>query len=345
MPLLSTIGAVSKLGFSPLGGGLFPFTTFQFTNAAGEGTTGPTLGQMQSAYSGAPWLTNFFSASLGQGHQQLTIPKTGLYTIRAAGAQGGSGAWATYYGGKGAIIEATFPLIMGDILIMVIGQRGGSSSANNSSGGGGGSFIAKNNKDTLLLVAGGGGGGGGNSAPGIGYNALTIMSGGANQSGNPGGTGGSGSTVSYNGGGGGGGYLSDGAVGVVSALNEGGKSFKNGLALGGRGGSCAASIAGSYNYNNLGNDQGGFGGGGGGEWCAMGAVGAGGGYSGGAGNNASSGQGGGGGSFILNTANNLKTSDGNYNGVATGNTSLGYNGTTTLAERAQSNGYIIVTAL
>lgn len=337
------------LNLSLLGstGALFSFTTFTFTNAAAVGLSGPTLGQAQTAYSGQSWLTGFFTITT-QGFQEWTVPATGTYRIRAAGAQGGSGKYNIYYGGFGAILQGDVVLTAGDILTMAVGQIGGSN-ANGSAGGGGGTFVARNGRGNLLIAAGGGGGGGGNNSPVNGRPAVTAPNGNSNSSGDTGGVGGGGS-VGFGGGAGGGGYFNAGGNGAESA--QGGSYFNTGgTGNGGRGGGCAASQNNGGdtpgNYNNLGNDQGGFGGGGGGEWCSQGSVGGGGGYSGGAGNRTSSGCGGGGGSFFEANVSNRQTSDGFYNGSSSGITSIGsYNGITTLnAPRTQSMGYVVVTLL
>ena len=344
-----TVGGNRSLNLPLVGslGRLFQFTTFTFTNAGAVGRSGPTLQLAQSAYAGQPWLSGFFNITT-QGFQEWTVPQSGVYRIRAAGAQGGSGKYSTYYGGFGAILQGDVLLTQGDILTMVVGQIGGSNT-NGSAGGGGGTFVARNGRQNLLIVAGGGGGGGGNGSPQNGRNGVTTENGDSNSSASVGGSGGSGAS-SYGGGGAGGGYSSAGGNGVGGAA--GGNYFGvGGTSEGGRGGTCTASQNNgtdtSGNYNSLGNDQGGFGGGGGGEWCSVGGVGGGGGYSGGAGNNSSSGVGGGGGSYFAASVSNRFTSNGLYNGSSAGITSIGsFNGITTLsAPRTQSMGYVVITLL
>ncbi len=333
---------------SLIGDSLYSFTNHTFTNCGQLGRSGPTLSQCQSSYAGASWAANttYFNINT-RGFQEWTVPETGNYRITAAGAQGGSGKYNTYYGGFGAIVRGDFALIKGQKLILAVGQRGGSvnNTSYGASGGGGGSFVALSTRGNLLLVAGGGSGGGGNSTPANGQNGMTTTAGGnSNPAGNNGGTGGAGGTGTANGSGGGGGINSAGTGGAGTAGNAPGSNFASESGEGGRGGTCAASIDGPYNYDNMGADQGGFGGGGGGEWCQNGAVGGGGGYSGGAGNVTSSGVGGGGGSFIAATASNRATSNGLYEGSSSGITNLGqFNGVTTLNNPiVQSMGYITI---
>jgi hypothetical protein len=350
-PLISRLGS-SNFGFNKKKGGtadLFAFTSFTFTNATAEGTLGPTLANLQSAYSAQSWASdtsylNLFNST--QGYQRWTVPATGTYTITAAGAQGGGGRWSTYYGGLGAIMRCTIALTQGDYLIFVVGQRGGyvDSSANGSSGGGGGTFVFQNNLSTPVLIAGGGSGSGGNGNPLNGRPALTTNNGDSNFSGNPGGTGGAGGG-GYGGGGGGAGLTGNGGAGIDTAA--GGLNITSSTGTGGRGGSCTASqtqTVGGRNFGSLGQDQGGFGGGGGGEWCNQGGVGGGGGYSGGAGNLNSQSVGGGGGSYVnLSLATLIATSNGTYNGTGS-YTNIGYNGSLTIGTIfSNSMGYVTVT--
>jgi len=327
---------------------LYQFSSFTFTNATAEGMYGPTLANLQSAYSAQSWASNTSYLNLyssKQGYQYWAVPADATYRITAAGAQGGAGRWNSYYGGFGAIMRATISLIRGDFLIFVVGQRGGYVDGNGqgSAGGGGGTFIFKNNLFLPILVAGGGGGGGGNSSNQNGKSGETTNAGGTNSSGNGGGFNGSGG-FTYGGGGGGAGITGSGGAGADTAA--GGLDITNLAGTGGRGGSCGSSQAqtvGGRNFNNLGQDQGGFGGGGGGEWCSQGGVGGGGGYSGGAGNNTSNGVGGGGGSYFNpSLATLIGTSNGTYNGTGIYQ-NLGYNGSFLLNTIfSNSMGYVTV---
>ena len=114
--------------------------------------------------------------------QTYTIPATGQYMIKAAGARGGThitnyGTYpGTFFGGNGATMQGKFHLSAGTVLNVVVGHRGGNSveveggqattqtaaslglsiAADAGTGGGGGSFVYTS--DNVLLVAAGGGG-------------------------------------------------------------------------------------------------------------------------------------------------------------------------------------------
>lgn len=206
--------------------------------------------------------------------QTWTAPYTGFYQIETWGAQGGA---KQVVGGRGAMMSGFFELQKGDVLKILVGQKGEdvpSSQTNAAAGGGGGTFVARAN-NTPLIVAGGGGGSNHSSAitndghgvisiNGTGSNGSTAPGTGAGVSGGGGRAGGAGA------GGGGGGFYSNGqrpidTNGSTWAADTGGESFISG----GRGRSGV--YATGY--------SGGFGGGGGGGH----AGGGGGGYSGGAG--------------------------------------------------------------
>lgn len=160
---LQNIGFLGLIGTGAAG--LYPFSSFTFTNASATGPTGPTLSQCLSAYSGQNFLPSFFEVN--NGYQTLTVPETGTYLITAAGASGGNPGNAPSGTAVGAIVSGRVSLQQGDKLTFVVGQRGGNSNTtNNNPGGGGGTFITKgsyssvvSDTDILLLAAGGGGGG------------------------------------------------------------------------------------------------------------------------------------------------------------------------------------------
>ena len=318
---------------------LYDFTSFTFTNATAGGTTGPTLANLQSAYSAESWASNTSYLNLynsTQGYQYWAVPADGTYRITAVGAQGGARPNNTY-GGFGAIMRATIPLINGDYLIFVVGQRGGYSGSNGrGAGGGGGTFVFKNNLFLPILIAGGGGGAYSSNTL---SNAVTTNAGANSGNSNAGGTGGNGGSSSSNSGGGGAGLTGNGGLVQNSAQVDSGKNITTGSGVGGRGGTCSAS-QGTNNFNNLGRDQGGFGGGGGGEWCTQGSVGGGGGYSGGAAGNSTYG-GGGGSYFNPSIATLIGTSNGTYNSTGTYQ-NLGFNGSFLTADFSNSMGYVVV---
>ena len=65
--------------------------------------------------------------------QNVTVPRSGRYLIKAWGARGGTHSYnygykpGTYYGGRGALKEGIFTLSRGTVLNVVVGQRGGDS--------------------------------------------------------------------------------------------------------------------------------------------------------------------------------------------------------------------------
>jgi hypothetical protein len=220
--------------------------------------------------------------------QTHNISTTGLYVLRAAGAQGGagknSGSSQLYPGGAGALVAGRLSLTRGTILNVVVGGQGGSSTGIGSGGGGGGGTFIYRDLATPLAIAGGGGGGsssgysggsgrdtddGGNSGIPNGYYASIGGSGGSGGQGSQG----------NGGGGGGGGFFGNGQDGVASGFGGGG------------GGNFAGGNGSVY----FGGGRGGFGGGGGGGFSGGG----GGGFSGGA---AGYGVGGGGGGSFLTDA-------------------------------------------
>jgi hypothetical protein len=268
---------------------LYDFTSFTFTNGTATGRNGPTSFATQSNYTSQSWYSTYFSVS--SGIQNWTAPATGNYTIRAAGAAGQNGNFATYC--RGIIIESTISLVEGQQYKILIGQKG-SVYVTSSGGGGGGTFMTTT-ANSPIIVAGGGGGAVSNSA--------TFYSGSDGQSGTSGanssegygtgGTSGNGGTGAVGGsgsrwGGGGGGLLTNGTNAASNGTGELGFAFVNGGQGGNSGGTAIA--------------FGGFGGGAGTHGNAGGG-GGGGGYSGGGGSgeNIANTTAGGGGSYSLSS--------------------------------------------
>jgi hypothetical protein len=279
-PLMGSFGGGSARGFgrnfNPGSSGLYEFTNHTFTNAGVTGRTGPTLTQCRNAYSSVSWTQNnlFFNMTT-QGIQEWTVPSTGNYRINAYGAKGGGNG-----GGNGARIQADFALIQGEIIKILVGQRGslgsGRNGSFNSGGGGGGTFVIKstfNTNASILVIASGGGGGNGEYGSPYdnvaGHPGQTSTIGGHTNS-TGGGTNGSGgqSGNADHQASGGGGFFGNGLNGVSGT---GGNSFTNN-GIGGDQGSAG------YNGGN-----GGFGGGGAGASNILARGGGGGGYSGGQG--------------------------------------------------------------
>jgi Secretion system C-terminal sorting domain/Glycine rich protein len=315
------IGTDSTIYVGPLGydttvyvAAIVPKTTiietYNFTNCGVTGRTGPIQSEVTTAYSGTSLDGDVTITT--QGIQEWIIPTTGFYNIEVAGAQGGPYTTSL---GHGAVIKADIYLIAGDTLKILVGQTGTSTITSYPYGlaGGGGSFVSSYN-NTPLIVAGGGGSYFDGSPPTSQLVGQTTNLGAT--AGAPIGTSGYGGNTSNNTGPGGGFYGNGSGA-------YGGEGFVNG----GEGG---------YTTEN----QGGFGcagtrGGGWGDGC-------GGGYSGGNGGSTVSWQGGaGGGSYIVSTANNVSTSDGNYENVSS------FNGTSiiNLANYNPHNGYATISFL
>ncbi len=278
-------------------------SSYNFTNCGAVGKNGPTQVQVNATYTGANTLTGAVTVAT-QGIQQWVVPTTALYRIIIAGGAGGTGAFSA--GGGGRIISTDVSLTAGQVINVVVGQKGQQSSATgayNGGSGGGGSFVYTGaiGGGGLIVAAAGGGGG--------------LASGNNVQPGNVsnGNFGTSGSTI----------YGWNNAFVALGGLNGNGGGFSNRQALSGGPGSGWISdynpafgspnismggtrfVGGVPNTGNTTGKEGGFGGGGG-SGSANGSTltygGGGGGYSGGgAGHNVgqSDGQvGGGGGSFI-----------------------------------------------
>jgi hypothetical protein len=339
--------------------GLYNFTTFTFQagNVSGHiGANGTQLFSNSYSNVGNTWLTTTsFYNTYGNGYQFWTVPVSGNYTIKAAGARAGipyftpgNVANGNLTPGWGAIVQGTFSLTQGQILTLVVGQMSANALAGatySSTGGGGASWVVTATGSPLLVAGGGGGGGnwsGGGATQSVkGGNGVTTTSGGASFRGAPGGTNGIGGnshvhangTVSLNGydAGAGGGLYANGVSGYGANVRT---NLANGNS-GGAGVSFARGLAGGYYAGypgatyNPGTSSGGFGGGGGASPITGGG---GGGYSGGAGTYASTttstDAGGGGGSYIDANATNVATSDGNYETINTFNgssiTNIGY---------------------
>jgi hypothetical protein len=133
---------------------LYTYTGHTFTNAGTTGRNGPSLSAVRSAYSGASWAqdtTNNYLNMTTQGIQLWTVPETGSYTFRAIGA---GSEYANSNGGQGVDITTTTTLTKGEVIKILVGQKGSIV----TSGGGGGATYAVKNDGTPIIVAGGGGG-------------------------------------------------------------------------------------------------------------------------------------------------------------------------------------------
>ena len=214
--------------------------SYNFTAAGAVGHLGPTQEMIDAAYAA----TNLDGqVTSNNGIQLWEVPATGLYQIEAWGGQG----FGTY-GGRGAYISGEFNLQAGDVLKILVGQRGGpykdypSTTYNHQYGGGGGSFVTTLD-NTPYVVAGGGGG-----SHGTEFRASCD-----GQAGNDGASGSFASLISAGGTNGLGGQQATSADGGAGLLGNGGGqaggfAFINGGA-GNNGGSCCPSGGGGGSYN------------------------------------------------------------------------------------------------
>ena len=345
-PIGTSDASSASSSVTPVNPELFVFTTFTFTNAGLQGRVGPTRTQLgSSGYSSENWYASYFAMEIN-GIQEWTVPKTGTYRINCYGAQGGKAGQSSGNGGWGARMQGDHSLTYGQVLRIVVGQKGDDSGtqARTSTGGGGASAVWIKGSDTEPLVVAGGGGGqtdfdwddvnqdgsnaSGNpagrqwnihasiSASGRGGTSDDNSSG-AVRSGAEGGTDGNGGSLAYSGStnntpGAGGGFKTsgeqEGSDGGGPGTGPWGKAIKNNA----EGGYNNSNGSADGNGGSPGNREGGFGGGGaGGGW--YGCSGGGGGYGGGgAGSDSPRTCGGGGGSvnFGTNTVSTYRAKSG-----------------------------------
>lgn len=135
--------------------------------------------------------TVIFSDLYDGSSKTYTVEHTGLYTLTAAGAQGGG--YGGFSGGKGGSVTASFWLKRGEVLTYTVGGANGyngGGEGNKYADGGGCTTITSDQKGMLLAAGGGGGatdagdGGAGGSQTGL------LSSGYHGESGDAGGGGG-----------------------------------------------------------------------------------------------------------------------------------------------------------
>lgn len=144
---------------------------FSFGTCGATGAYGPTLAQCETAYSGSA-LSGTVSIAPSQGIQSWVVPKSGTYTVRIAGAAGGSATgFPEYTKGLGALFTTQLALTQGTTIQILVGQIG--LSAHYDGGGGGGSYVAVNG--VPLAVAGAGGAAALPGAMGSGLNASLSV--------------------------------------------------------------------------------------------------------------------------------------------------------------------------
>lgn len=110
-----------------------------------------------------------------EAERQYTVPYTGLYTIKAMGAQGES--YGSYPGGYGGSVSGTFWLQRGERLTYKVGGQNGYSGGGKASdyGNGGGMTAVISDRKGLLLIAGGGGGASPVGAGGAGGSMESVI--------------------------------------------------------------------------------------------------------------------------------------------------------------------------
>ncbi len=146
----------------------FSQQSYTFTNCGATGSLGPTPAMTNTTYA-----TTNLNGLVGNnsGVQSFTIPTSGLYQIDVYGASGGiAPGYPTRIAGLGSRIQGDFMLTQGDVLQILVGQKGENGVGNG--GGGGGTYVALNNLP--LIVAGGGGG---VSSDQSGVNGATVTTG------------------------------------------------------------------------------------------------------------------------------------------------------------------------
>ncbi len=231
-----------------------------------------------------PTSQTYNNSSVGYTGTQYTwtVPTTATYTIDAYGAEGGRSTGSSNMGGKGARMKGDFTLNAGEVIKILVGQKG--SDYSNDGCGGGGTYVVKQSGNVPILVAGGGGGASTNATYGAGMDGVTSTTGSYDRA----------NSCTPGSSGNGGQACGNSASGAGFSGNGQGGSHGNHMPYsylnGGNGGMGA--YYGSY--------YGGYGGGGathGGGWGGGG----GGGYSGGAGASSSDRGAGGGGSYNIGT--------------------------------------------
>jgi len=226
------------------GNGLYEFSSFDFLSANKTGRDGPSLSECRTFYAGngatAAWtqdlINKYFDMSTN-GIQLWTVPATGSYTIRAVGAGSYLSGQSSISWGRGIDITTSTTLTKGEVIKILVGQKGTGNNVGGypTSGGGGGTFVVKD-VSNAIIVAGGGGSRGSKSVPNMSIPSSDASS---NINGNNGGVGttgtgglggtngGGGSNYLSNGGSGGGGLIGNG-VSNPNNYGTGGSSFING---------------------------------------------------------------------------------------------------------------------
>ena len=121
--------------------------TLTFTNCDETGKSGPDQSDCNSEYSGTS-LEGLVTIST-QGIQEWTVSATAAHTIEVWGAAGGTQTYQSgYAGGNGAKIIGSFSFTQGEVIKILIGQKGEDtrSQVDNAAPGGGGGQGGKDKK-------------------------------------------------------------------------------------------------------------------------------------------------------------------------------------------------------
>lgn len=137
---------------------LYAFTNHTFTNCGKTGFEGPTEAACETSYSSASWETDNSLFYVTAGIQFWKVPITGTYRIVATG--GGSedinyASWGTKSPGLPAQMAGSFQLTEGDVIKILVGQKG--TKNGERAGGGGGTFVTTFSNSPLIVAGGGGG--------------------------------------------------------------------------------------------------------------------------------------------------------------------------------------------
>jgi hypothetical protein len=238
-----------------------------------------------------------------------SVPSTTEFTFsrtnaNIAVASSGGTVTAAVTAGRGAIVKGQVPLTKGEIITIAVGQRGEAPSTGTVWGGsGGGTFVVRKTGNEALFVAGGGAA---EAGIGAGRDGSLTQLGGLSTNGTlanattPGFGGRANIGRTFGRSAGGGGFFGRGENSTVG--EQGGGSYLDGLT--------------AFDNGARTGGNGGFGGGGSSDGQNAGQSGGGGGYSGGGGakSTAQNQSGGGGGSFIIESATNVATSTGLFDG-------------------------------
>jgi hypothetical protein len=291
---------------------LYSFSAHTFTSCGVTGRVGPTLTQMRNAYAATGWASSYLNLGAFQGYQDWTVPVSGVYEFTVSGASGWNGTGAGSVG-RGATVKGRVSLTKGEVITIAVGQVGEAPTGGTTlyGGSGGGTFVVRKTGNQPLFIAGGGTG---EPSSGTGRDGVLTQLGGTSTNGTlaagttPGFGGRASSPSGYSAAGGG--FNSRGENSglpfVTSQKQSGGGSFLDGLTM---------------PLNTRRGGYGGFGGGGQPDANDLGQAAGAGGYSGGGGSRTTTlnHAGGGGGSFIINSATNVATSTGLFDGAGTFN--------------------------